>query len=78
MRHDESKYSVTVGQGQATIRKRGESQLRTGQILGREVQDGLQVIYLDRLLLPPGETELRDGWTATGCISTILTGPLAA
>ena len=75
MRHDEPKYSVTVGQTQVTVRKRGESALRVGTILGTEVQDGRQVIYVDRMLVPPGHVAMRDGWAAKGCISTILIGP---
>lgn len=65
-------YSITIGAECVTLRKRGESHLRVGTILGREMADDVERVYVDRLLLAPGDRELGDGWSATGCISTIL------
>lgn len=65
-------YTVTVGADCVTLRKKGESTLRVGQILGREVHDGHELVYVDRLLVPPGDITLNGDWSASGCVSTIL------
>ena len=69
-------YQLTIGTECVTLRKRGESRLRVGNLLAREVTDGVEFVYVDRLLVAPGSVDLSDGWTASGCISTILTRTL--
>lgn len=71
-------YTVTVGAQSVTLRRKGESSLRVANILGREVQDGQELIYLDRLVVPPGDISLGNEWSASGCVSTILMRPAAA
>lgn len=75
MKLHDGRYTVTVGQGEVALRTRGQSAIRTGRILGEEIEDGRRVVYVDRLLLPAGTWDLNDGWQASGCISTILVGP---
>lgn len=73
MKPRDDSYTVTVGQSEVTLRKRGQSTLRSAHILGEDQQAGKRIIYLDRLLLPPGNVDLGDGWSASGCVSSILT-----
>lgn len=65
-------YDVAVGMTHITIRRRGESTVRTGVLLGTEIIHGKVHCYADRLLLPAGDHELNDDWSSSGCISTIL------
>ena len=65
-------YDVAVGLTHITVRRRGESAVLTGVLLGTEVIDGQVLCYADRLLLPAGEHSLNSQWSSTGCISTIL------
>lgn len=73
MRPERINYDVTVGQTHITLRKRGQSEIRTGVLLGSRVIDGQLYCYADRLLLAPGEHTLTEEWSAEGCVSTILT-----
>lgn len=73
MRPERINYDVTVGQTHVTLRKRGQSEMRTGVLLGSRVIDGHLYCYVDRLLLAPGEHTLTEEWSAEGCVSTILT-----
>lgn len=72
----EDRYHVHIGTDCVTIRKKGESRLRVGTILGRESNESSEQIYVDRLLLSPGTKRLTTEWSASGCVSTILTRSL--
>lgn len=63
--------SVTLTQDTAVVRRRGVSRVSVAGILAREVQDGTERVYLDRLLHRLDDIEL-DGWQVSGAISTIL------
>lgn len=71
MLHDYD-FECTIGHTHATIKLRGQSAIMTGQILAREIEDGYETIYLDRLLVTGNRVSREDKWEATGCISTIL------
>lgn len=73
MRQRDDGYTVTIGQSDVSLRKRGQSNVRCARILGDEMHDGIRTLYLDRLLLPAGNVNLGEGWSASGCVSTILT-----
>lgn len=68
----QNEYSIEIGAECATVRRRGTTATRVGVILGQEIGDGVELIYLDRLVLPPGDIQIDDNWSARGCISTIL------
>lgn len=65
-------YDVQIGAECVSLRRKGESRVRVGTILGREVVAGQEVVYVDRLLLSPGDHSLNAEWSARGCVSTIL------
>ena len=65
---------VILGDGVVTVKADGRSAPDVAQVLGREVQCGVETVYLDRLLHRPGQDW--GEWTATGAISTILARPL--
>lgn len=69
-------YTVSVGQDHVTVTKRNQRP-RVAKILDREFHSeaGLQVIFLDRLVCPPGGMHLNPEWSVSGCISSILLGP---
>lgn len=60
---------VKLGDSVVSVKRHGHT-LALAQILGRTVRDGLECVYLDRLVHKDWETF--EGWTATGAISTIL------
>ena len=72
-------YTVSVGLDHVTVTKNNQRP-RVAKILARDTHPatGLQVLFLDRLVCPPGGMHLNPEWSASGCISTILTGPLEA
>lgn len=73
----DNNYVVSVGHDHVTVTKKYNRAL-VAKILEREIrpEQGLQVLYLDRLVCPTGDIDLNEHWSATGCVSSILTGPL--
>lgn len=61
---------VTLGDGVVTVKADGRSALDVAQVLGRETEEGVETVYLDRLLHRPGQDW--GEWSARGAISTIL------
>jgi hypothetical protein len=72
----DNNYTVSVGLDHVTVTKNNQRP-RVARILARDPhpEAGLQVLFLDRLVCPPGGLPLNPEWSASGCISTILTGP---
>ena len=65
-----AKVSITFGDGVAVIRREGVTTAIVAKVLGRELQGGRDVVYLDRLI-HDDEQDWQE-WTASGAISTIL------
>lgn len=65
---------VQLGENAIALGVQGSRHIRTAHVLGRETDaDGVERIWLDRVLLAPHEFEaLSDGWTGTGAVSTVL------
>lgn len=73
MKQPDRKIVVTIGEHDVAVHTDGRLAYTTGRILGREISpQGVEQIWVDRLIAPYG-TELGDGWTAYGAVSTILT-----
>lgn len=68
---------VTLGDGVVVIRQSNSSTAIVAQVLGERVRDGIQHLYLDRLVHFGRHVRLY-GWTASGAVSTILSRPIAA
>lgn len=68
-----STVDVVIGDGVASFRRRGITEVVVANILGvdRNAHGQLQTVWLDRLVHRRGESF--DGWSATGAISTVLT-----
>ena len=67
---------ATLGDGVVTVKADGRSAPDVAHVLGREVEGGVERVYLDRLLHRAGQDW--GEWTATGAISTILARPLVS
>lgn len=76
--HKATATKVTVGEGTVTLKRDGQSDLVIAAILGRkrDPAEGLETLWLDRLVHTDKEEFV--GWSATGAISTVLTGRIAA
>ena len=68
------RVSFCIGEGVAVIRREGSTTPIVANILGREVGDQNETIYMDRLVHSAFE-DWQD-WTVDGAISTILTRKL--
>lgn len=66
--------SIALGEGLATVRRRGHSSPVVAKVLGVEAGSTGEVerVYLDRLVHRPGEHNFGT-WRASGAISTVLT-----
>lgn len=64
------RMSFGVGEGVAVVRREGSSVPIVANILGVEVKDGIETVYLDRLV-HNGFQDWQD-WIAAGAVSTIL------
>ena len=75
MHHGKSvdRMSVSFGGTSAVIRRDGSSSVILAEVLGKEVTDGVERVYLDRLV--HGRFEDWKEFSASGAISTILTRP---
>jgi hypothetical protein len=76
--HKATDTKVTVGEKTVTLKRDGQSDLVIANILGRKRNpaDGVETLWLDRLVHTDKEGFV--GWYASGAISTVLTGRLAA
>jgi len=71
MMNEHDHATLQVGDTEVAIRRRNRSGVRVATILGREVRDGYEYIYLDSLVHHVGEDTLGE-WRASGAVSTIL------
>lgn len=74
MQKTDRKPEVRVGEGVIIIKRPNRSALVMANVLAIETRDGLEHIYLDRIVHRPRETEF-EGWLVSGAISTILSRP---
>lgn len=63
---------VTVGATHVTIKRRGRSDMQTAAILGREMKDDGEHIWLDRVVHVNAAEIFADGWTGSGPVVTEL------
>ncbi|WP_427308594.1 hypothetical protein [Cupriavidus sp. H39] len=66
---------IAIGDGLATIKRRGTRGTTVARILGTVEADGIEVICLDRLVHGIFESEL-DGWQVAGAVTTLLSRPI--
>jgi hypothetical protein len=69
------KLNLTVNADNAVVRRGTSSRVVIARVLGREVQGGDEVVYLDRLVHGPHD-QPESGGTLSGAISTVYTRPL--
>jgi len=69
MRRDKPS-TLVVTDSDAIARASTRSDARVAKVLGREVREGIETIWLDRLLHEPNEEF--EGWVVGGAISTVL------
>ena len=68
-------YEGGLGDTEVALRKSGSRHLVTAKVLGRDTTpEGETIVWLDRLVVEPGEIQLNATWRARGAISTILVG----
>lgn len=68
----ESEYHLSIGEDAVALRRKGGRSFTTARILGRERDaDGVERIWLDRVIAPYGTTT-EEGWRVTGAISSVL------
>lgn len=72
MKPGTEKVRVSLSEGCATLRQKGQSDVIVAKVLGTNNDGGGQpeTIWLDRLVHRAG-VEF-DGWQATGAVSTVL------
>lgn len=63
--------AITVSEATVVIRERGSTHVTVANILGRETRDGVEHIWLDRLI-HDASTADPEGWTLCGAISTVM------
>lgn len=66
-----STAEIAITEDRVVIRPAGSSQVIVAMILGRESRDGVEHLWLDRLL-PQQRDYALDKWDVTGAISTVL------
>lgn len=62
--------TLVVTDSDVIARTSSRSDARVAKVLGREVREGIETIWLDRLLHEPYEAF--EGWVVGGAISTVL------
>ena len=67
--------SISIGDGVATIKRRGTRGTTVAHILGTVEAEGLEVICLDRLVHGIFEDEM-DGWHVSGAVTSVLARPI--
>ncbi|WP_029050166.1 hypothetical protein [Cupriavidus sp. amp6] len=67
--------TVTLGEGVATIKRRGTRGTIVANVLGTVEAEGVQVICLDRLVHGIFESEM-GGWQVSGAVTTLLARPI--
>jgi len=67
--------TIAIGEGVATVKRRGTRGTAVAKILGTVEADGVEVICLDRLVHDIHESEL-DGWHVAGAVTTLLSRPI--
>ena len=67
--------SIAIGEGLATIKRRGTRGTTVAHILGTIEADGLEVVCLDRLVHGIFESEM-DGWQVSGAVTSVLARPI--
>lgn len=67
--------SIALGEGVATVKRRGTRRTTVAKILGTLEADGVEMICLDRLVHGVFETEI-GGWQVSGAITTMLARPI--
>ncbi|MFP3756177.1 hypothetical protein SB751_19975 [Cupriavidus sp. SIMBA_020] len=67
--------NVMLGEGLATIKRRGTRGKTVARILGTVEADGVEVFCLDRLVHGIFETEM-DGWHVSGAVTTLMARPI--
>lgn len=66
--------TISIGTDSVVHRSQNSTNATVAKLLGREVRDGLEIVYLDRLIHETHHSEL-DGWALSGAISTVLQRP---
>lgn len=66
--------NVHLGEGVVVVRRKGSSSPAIANVLGSVATDGETMLYLDRLIHKPYESEL-GGYAVKGAISTIVVVP---
>lgn len=67
--------SIAIGEGLATVKRRGTRGTTVAYILGTVEADGLEVVCLDRLVHGITESEM-DGWQVSGAVTSVLARPI--
>ena len=67
--------TIAIGEGVATVKRRGTRGTTVANILGTVEANGIEVICLDRLVHGIIEDKL-DGWCAGGAVTTLLSRPI--
>ena len=66
---------VSIGTTAIKIKRKGQSEIVTANILGQTVEDSHQCLYLDRLVHAPHEQTLGE-YSVHGALSSILMLPV--
>lgn len=77
-RHDELTTicgEVAIHDGVAVLARNGRSAPIVARVLGSEIKDGVQTVWLASLIHEPHEMTVGD-WALSGAISTILSRPI--
>jgi hypothetical protein len=69
--------SVTIGEDCVTLYEAGRTAAIVAKLLGREVREGYETLWLDRIV-HRANFQFTENWQASGAISTILTRPAPA
>ena len=64
--------SIVLTDTDAVIRRKERSNPVVARVLGREVVQGVETVWLDRCVHHRGEDAFEEGWNVSGAVSTVL------
>lgn len=69
--------TIVLTESDAVVWRTGRSSPTLARVLGREHSNGVETVWLDRLVHHASESSF-EGWDVSGAISTVLSRPISS